>query len=179
MSAGAGHRSLERLRGAAWVFPGTLTTDDILPGRYLDHGSDEVGRYALAGIAPDFAAQVAPGDLVVGGPELGSGSGRESAPYALLKAGVAALIAPSFGRVFLRNCVNIGLPPIVVDTIEGIETGDVLTVDLDARAVSNPRTGLVYLIRNLGGISLDILRAGGIVAYTRTRQAGAAREEGS
>jgi len=177
VSGGAPRVGLPRLRGRAWVFPGTVTTDDILPGRYLDHASDEVGRYAMAGIAPDFAAQVAAGDLVVGGPNFGSGSGRESAPYALRQAGVAAVIAPSFGRVFFRNCVNIGLPPIVVDPIDGIVDGDQLLVDLEAHAVANARTDVVYLVRNLGGISLDILRAGGIVAYTLARQRRAATEE--
>jgi 3-isopropylmalate/(R)-2-methylmalate dehydratase small subunit len=159
-----------RLRGRVWVFPGTVTTDDILPGRYLDHASDEVGAFAMAGLDPTFAARVRAGDLVAGGSNFGRGSGRESAPHALRRAGVAAVIAPSFARVFYRNCINIGLPAIVVDSIDDFATGDVVHVDLEGRAVTNTRTDLVYLARNLTGISLEILRAGGIVPYTLMRR---------
>ena len=159
-----------RRHGAAWVFPGDITTDDILPGRFLELDSADTGKHAMAGVDPGFAARIAPGDLVVGGGLFGSGSGRESAAYALLHAGVGAIIAPGLGRIFYRNCVNIGLPAIQVDHVDGIAPGDPLVVDLELRSVTDQRTGVVYPIRNLAGISLDILRAGGIVAYTRRVQ---------
>jgi 3-isopropylmalate/(R)-2-methylmalate dehydratase small subunit len=155
--------------GRAWMFGAHITTDDILPGRYLDHGNDEVGRFAMAGIDPDFTRKVDAGDYIVAGSHFGTGSGRESAPYAIQGAGIAAVIAPSFARVFFRNAINIGLPAIVVESTAGIVPGDPLSVDLAARAVTNHRTRISYLIQNLTGISLDILRAGGIVPYTLRR----------
>jgi 3-isopropylmalate/(R)-2-methylmalate dehydratase small subunit len=155
--------------GNAWLFGAGITTDDILPGRYLDRTNAEVGQFAMAGVDPKFAQRASHGDFIVAGPEFGSGSGRESAPYAIQGAGIAAVIAPSFSRVFFRNAINIGLPPIIIDDVTDIEPGDALVVDLAARTVGNHRTGLTYLIRNLNGISRDILDAGGIVAYTRTR----------
>lgn len=157
-------------QGRAWVFGAHVTTDDILPGRYLDRSNDEVGQFAMAGVSTSFATEVGAGDFIVAGENFGAGSGRESAPYAIAGAGVAGIIAPSFGRVFFRNCINIGLPPIRVNTIDGIQMGDVLEVDLAERFVLDTRTGVRHMIGNLTGISLDILRAGGIVPYTRARQ---------
>lgn len=157
-------------RGRAWVFGANITTDDILPGRYLDRQNDEVGQFCMAGVSTTFAKEVTAGDFIVAGENFGAGSGRESAPYAIQGAGVAAVIAPSFGRVFFRNAINIGLAPIRVHSIDGIEMGDSLQVDLAQRYVLNLRTDVRYMIRNLAGISLDILRAGGIVPYVRQRQ---------
>lgn len=162
----------------AWVFGAGITTDDILPGRFLDRANDEVGQFAMAGVDPAFAARVCPGDYIVGGDHFGGGSGRDSAPRALQLAGVAGVIAPSFGRVFFRNAINIGLPAIVVNSVAGIATGDELDVDVAARRVVNRGTGITYLIQNLTGISLEILQAGGIVAYTRRRVAAARTREG-
>jgi 3-isopropylmalate/(R)-2-methylmalate dehydratase small subunit len=158
-------------RGRAWVFPANVTTDDILPGHYLDRANDEVGQFAMSGIDPDFVKKVQPGDFIVAGPNFGSGSGRETAPIAIKLAGVAAIIAPSFGRVFFRNSINIGLPAVIIEKVDPIQTGDPLTVDLEQRMVTNERTGQVEPILNLTGTSLAILRAGGIVPYTKQRLA--------
>ena len=159
------------MTGRAWVFRSKITTDDILPGAYLDRSNDEVGRYAMAGSDPDFATAVQPGDFVVGTANFGSGSGRESAPYALKNAGVAAVIAPSFGRLFFRNAINIGLVPVVCPTLH-VETGDSLTVDLERRCVVDHRRGTTtHPIENLTGISREILAAGGLIPYTKQRLA--------
>ena len=159
----------DRREGRAWVFGDNVTTDDILPGRYLQCANHEVGQYVMAGVDPALAGKMSAGDILVGGRHFGAGSGRESAPYAIANAGFAAVVAPSFARVFFRNAINIGLPTILVDTVEGISTGDALLVDMPARSVTNRATGVSYLIRNLTGISLEILRAGGIVPYTKAR----------
>lgn len=167
----------DRTEGRAWVFGPNVTTDDILPGRYLQCSNDEVGAYVMAGIDPTLAERMSPGDVLVGGANFGTGSGRESAPFAIAHAGFAAVVAPSFGRVFFRNCINIGLPAIVIDSVEDIRTGDTLTVDLSARSVTDASTGVSYMIRNLTGISLEILRAGGIVPFTKARIARQRDEE--
>jgi 3-isopropylmalate/(R)-2-methylmalate dehydratase small subunit len=168
---------IDRREGRAWVFGDDVSTDDILPGRYLQCSNDEVGRHVMAGIDPTLAERMRTGDILVGGRNFGCGSGRESAPYAIANAGFAAVVAPSFGRVFFRNCINIGLPTIMVDRVDGIASGDPLSIDMVGRCVTNGATGVTYLIRNLTGISLEILRAGGIVPYTVQRIA-RQREEG-
>ena len=157
-------------QGRAWVFPANVTTDDILPGRYLDRANDEVGQFAMAGIDPDFVKKIQKGDFIVAGPNFGSGSGRESAPIAIQAAGVAAIIAPSFSRLLFRNSINIGLPAVIIDDINDFQSGELLNLDIAARTLTNLQTKREYPIRNLTGISLEILQAGGIVAFTKQRR---------
>jgi 3-isopropylmalate/(R)-2-methylmalate dehydratase small subunit len=156
------------------VFGDHVDTDRILPGRYLDRPVEEVGQYALAGLDPEFARRVAPGDVVVAGVNFGCGSSREAAVLALLQAGVAAVVARSFARIFFRNAINNGLPAVIVATIDGIAPGDPLRVDLAARTVADLRTGVVLPVLNLTGTSREILEHGGIVPFTlaRLRQRG-------
>ena len=161
------------IRGKAWVYPGEVTTDDILPGRFLDRHGEELGKCAMTGIDPEFAAKVAPGDIVVAGDNFGAGSGRESAPAALRHAGVGAVVCTSAARVFYRNGINLGLPVIEVDSIAGIAAGDQVIVDMTERTVRAPGRDVILPVRNLSGIALEILAAGGIVAYTLAKKRGA------
>ena len=162
---------MSRYIGKAWVFPANVTTDEILPGEYLDRRNDEVGEFAMAGVDPEFVKKVKTGDILVAGSNFGSGSGRETAPMALQQSGIAALIAPSYGRIFFRNSINIGLPAVTVESTESIQEGDMLIVDLEAAEVVNERTGKVHPVQNLRGTSREILEAGGIIEYTKMRQA--------
>jgi maleamate amidohydrolase len=164
------------IRGKAWVYRGQVTTDDILPGRYLDRHGAELGQWAMTGVDPEFATKIAPGDILVAGDNFGAGSGRESAPAALRHAGVGAVVCTSAARVFYRNGVNLGLPVVEVDSIEGIAEGDQVVVDMAARTVRAPGKNVVLPVRNLSGIALEILAAGGIVAYTMAKKRGAVTE---
>lgn len=155
--------------GRAWVYTGPVTTDHILPGKYLDLGNDEVGRYAMSGIDQAFSTNVAAGDILVSDRNFGAGSGRENAVTALKHAGVGAIIAESFGRVFFRNCINHGLIAAVVATTAGIEPGDQLEVDLDAHTLRNLTKETAQEILNLRGTARAILQAGGIIAFTKLR----------
>ena len=160
-----------RYEGCAWVFPANITTEDILPNQFLDRANDEVGQFAMAGVDPSFVKKIASSDLIVGGANFGTGSSRETAPIALKLAGIGGVIAPSFGRVFLRNSINIGLPAVIVESIDDIQQGDILVIDLESRQVTNSRTNAALPIKNLTGISRDILRVGGIVPFTKQRKA--------
>jgi len=162
--------------GRAWVFPASVTTDEILPGEYLDRRNDEVGQFAMAGIDPEFVGKVKPGDVLVAGPNFGTGSGRETAPMALQQAGIVAMIAPSYGRIFFRNSINIGLPAVTIESTEHIEEGDLLIVDLDAGTVIDERSGETLPIQNLRGTSREILEAGGIIEFTKLRLADRAKQ---
>ncbi len=160
------------LEGKVWVFPGNVTTDEILPGQYLDRSNDEVGQFAMAGADSEFVNKISNGDFIVAGSNFGSGSGRESAPIANQQAGIAAVIAPSFARLFFRNSINVGLPAVIIPSIEDILEGDQLSIDLEkTRMVTNLRTENQYAVQNLLGTSREILQAGGIVAYTKQRMA--------
>lgn len=162
------------LRGRAWTFGSHITTDDILPGRYLDRSNEEVGRFAMAGLDEAFPSKIAPGDFIVAGTNFGCGSSRETAPIAIKSAGVGAVIAESFARIFLRNAVNIGLMPVIIEDTSAISQGDELEVDTEAREVRNLTTGQSHSILNLRGISWEILQHGGLIEYTleRIKQSG-------
>lgn len=155
--------------GNAWVFGDHVSTDQILPGAYLDRPMDEVGRYAMAGVDPAFPQHVRPGDFVVAGVNFGCGSSREAAVIALKQAGIAAVVARSFGRIFFRNSINNGLPAAVVGDISAIAPGDRLRLDLAAGTLTNLRTAGTLPLQSLTGISLQILEAGGIVPFTLAR----------
>jgi 3-isopropylmalate/(R)-2-methylmalate dehydratase small subunit len=157
------------MSGRAWRFGDHVTTDDILPGRYLDRAGDELGQYAMSGIDPGFAARVRPGDFIVAGESFGTGSGRDSAATALKLAGIAAIIAPSYGRIFYRNAINLGLPAVIVASTADIAEGDALLLDLDRRRLI-PRGGAASQpVLNMTGIAREILDAGGIVPFTKRR----------
>lgn len=160
---------LHILEGQAWVFGDHVNTDQILPGRYLDRPMDEVGRYALVGLDETFPDRVQPGDLVVAGFNFGCGSSREAAVMALKQAGVAAVIARSFARIFFRNAINNGFPAAIIADVSGIRPADRIRLDLAARTVTNLRTVQAFPVENLTGTSQEILQHGGIVAYTLAR----------
>lgn len=155
--------------GQAWVFGDHVSTDQILPGAYLDRPVEEVGSFAMAGLDPSFARRVRPGDFVVAGLNFGCGSSREAAVMALKQVGVAAVVARSFGRIFFRNAINNGLPAAIVPETSEIRAGDRLRLDLDGRVLTNLRSGQTLPLQSLTGISLEILEAGGIVPYTLRR----------
>lgn len=163
------------LRGRAWVFGEQISTDQILPGRYLDRPYSEVGQFAMAGADEEFAQKVQPGDIVVAGANFGCGSSREAAAVALRRAGVGAVVAPSYSRIFYRNAVNQGLPAVAVPDIDGFAEGDEIEVDLENRRVRNlSRPGVEKPILNLQGVSRQILAAGGIVSFVKERIDGGA-----
>lgn len=184
MRGTAGDRLPKKLVGTAHVFGEHISTDEILPGKYLDRSYSEVGQFAMAGADETFAAKVQPGDIVVAGSNFGCGSSREAAVIALKAAGVTAVIAPSFARIFFRNAINNGLVPVVVEAVTVIDPGDRVEVDLKDRKVrvftgaadgdspsltEGEKAVAEMPILNLQGISLEILEAGGIVEFTRRR----------
>jgi 3-isopropylmalate/(R)-2-methylmalate dehydratase small subunit len=158
--------------GQAWVFGDHVNTDQILPGKYLDRPMEQVGQYAMTGFDETFPQRVRPGDFVVAGVNFGCGSSREAAVLALKQAGVAAIIARSFGRIFFRNAINNGFPVAMISDTSRIAHGDPLRLDLRARAVTNLRNGEEFALLSLTGTSRQILEAGGIVPFTLARLRG-------
>jgi 3-isopropylmalate/(R)-2-methylmalate dehydratase small subunit len=121
------------ISGAAWTYGDDVNTDVIFPGKYTYTLTDpaEIAAHALEDLDPAFAANVRPGDIVVGGRNWGCGSSREQAVTCLKWAGVGAVIAASFARIFYRNAINNGLPAIVCRVaVEHIAAGETVTVDL-------------------------------------------------
>ncbi len=159
---------MERLRGKAWKFGDGISTDHIAPGRlfYLRSNLSELAKHVLEDARPDFASRVRPGDFIVAGRNFGQGSSREHAPTIIKLAGVSAVVAKSFARIFFRNCINVGLPAIILDT-DGIDEGDELELDLMAGKLSNLSKGNSYSFPPLPVVMANILRDGGLVEHIK------------
>ena len=152
------------LKGKAFVYGANIDTDQIYPGRFLDLTEpDQIGKHALEGADPNFVKEVQPGDLIVASTNFGCGSSREHAAITLKSAGVGAILADSFGRIFYRNVINLGVPLIVCPGIGKIvKRGDVLNVDMTTGKVVNETTGASAEAQPLSEYVLNILESGGI-----------------
>ncbi|HXF69178.1 MAG TPA: 3-isopropylmalate dehydratase small subunit [Thermoflexus sp.] len=167
-----------RFQGHAWVFGDNIDTDVIIPGRYLNTTDPkELAAHCMEGVDPEFPRKVRPGDIVVAGRNFGSGSSREHAPISLKAAGVSCVIAKSFARIFFRNAINIGLPVLECpEAVEAVQPGDELEVRLDTGEIRHLRTGQVFRAKPYPPFMLELIRAGGLIPYTRARlQAGSAQ----
>ena len=157
-----------KIRGKAWKFGDGISTDHIAPGRLFHLRSDlpELAKHCLEDARPEFAGQVKPGDFVVGGRNFGQGSSREHAPTIIKIAGVGAVLAKSFARIFFRNSVNIGLPALMIDT-DAINEGDELEVDLAEGKIRNLTTGAEMDAPPLPPVMRTIIQDGGLVEHIK------------
>lgn len=158
-----------KLTGKAWKFGDDVNTDLIIPGKYLELTDPrEMARHAMEGVDPDFSAEVSEGDIVVAGRNFGCGSSREHAPLALKYAGVGAVVAESYARIFYRNAINIGLPALECPGVtDAVSEGDTLEIDVAGGTVRNTRTGVQLRTAPLPGFMVEVLDEGGLAAYIR------------
>jgi len=154
------------LKGKAWKFGDSISTDLICPGRYFHLRSNlpELAKHVLEDADKDFASKMAKGDFVVGGSNFGLGSSREHAPTIIKLAGVSAVLAKSFARIFYRNAINVGLPLLECDT-DKIEQGDEITVDLATGVITDATKGVELKAHPLPKAMLNILNDGGLLAH--------------
>jgi methanogen homoaconitase small subunit len=154
-----------------WKFGDSVNTDDILPGKYAPFmiGEDSFHRYAFAHLRPDFAANVSPGDLLVGGRNWGLGSSREYAPQALKKLSVGAIIAKTFARIHYRNLLNLGIPAFESDEVpERLEDGD--EVDFDLASGTILRGAVTFRLKPPPAFLQEALAEGSILEFYRKHQ---------
>jgi 3-isopropylmalate/(R)-2-methylmalate dehydratase small subunit len=164
-------RGVSSIRGRIWKFGDHVDTDAIIPVRYCNTFlKEELGPYAMSGLDPAFAEKVSPGDILVAGSNFGCGSSRENAPLALLGAGVGAVVAASFGRIFFRNAINVGLPFFESpEAAAACVQGDVfLILPLEGR-IENESTGHSYAFAPYPDKVAEIIACGGLVPYVRAR----------
>jgi 3-isopropylmalate/(R)-2-methylmalate dehydratase small subunit len=156
------------LKGRAFKFGDSISTDHIVPGRlvHLRSNLPELAKHVLEDADPTFAKRVKPGDFVVAGKNFGLGSSREHAPLVIKMAGVSAVLAKSFARIFYRNAINIGLPVLICDT-DKIKDGDELEVDLKAGTIRDLTSRTKLHFSPLPEIMLRILNEGGLIPYIK------------
>lgn len=158
------------MKGRVWKYGDHVNTDVIIPGRYLDdYDPKNMAKHAMEGLDPSFANEVAYGDVIVAGRNFGCGSSREQAPLALKYAGVGAVVAISFARIFFRNSINIGLPVVEFDATGMFEKGDMALINLEKGVMVNETNGRTGKFEPLPSFLLDILKEGGLVAHTAKR----------
>lgn len=170
------------IRGRAWRFGAHVNTDQIFPSKYFKprYAKGEMASHIMSGADPDFPTKLGKGDIIVGGRNFGCGSSREEAAACMNEAGVGALVAPSFGRIFMRNCINLGVPVAVCAGIDDhVSEGDELAIDFEAGRLRNLTNGYEASLPAMAPELLLLLGAGGLIEYTRRALAarGAASEK--
>lgn len=155
-----------KLKGRSWKFGDDISTDLIAPGRlfHLRTNLQELAKHVLEDADPEFPSKVRKGDFVVGGSNFGLGSSREHAPTIIKLAGVGAVLAKSFARIFFRNGINVGLPLLICDT-DAIDEGDELDIDLSAGKIKNVTKGIEITFSPLPDVMIKILQDGGLAAH--------------
>jgi len=155
------------IRGRVWKFSDDVNTDAIIAARYLVTGAAaELGKYLMEDIRPGFSAMISPGDIIAAGENFGCGSSREHAPLAIKGAGIAAVVAKSFARIFYRNCFNMGLPIFeCAGAVEAIEEGDEVRIDLESGDITDLNGKASYSARPIPPFMRELISAGGLINY--------------
>ena len=155
--------------GKVFKFGDGISTDAIIPGRYnVTTDAAALGKACFIEARPDFASTVHAGDVIVAGRNFGCGSSREHAPMAIKAAGIQAVVARSFARIFYRNAINIGLPVIQCDAIyDAVEDGDPVSIAVRSGAIGV--NGKMFQGETPGPVAVAIMEAGTLIDLIKTR----------
>jgi 3-isopropylmalate/(R)-2-methylmalate dehydratase small subunit len=158
--------------GKAWKFGHDIDTDAIIPARYMNRSEPEyLAQHCMEDADLSFAGSVQIGDIIVAGKNFGCGSSREHAPIAIKAAGVKAVIAESYARIFYRNALNIGMPILECpEAVAGIESGDQVEVDLVSGVIENKSKGAVFQARPFPPFMQELINAGGLIPYVKEKK---------
>jgi 3-isopropylmalate/(R)-2-methylmalate dehydratase small subunit len=157
-------------RGTVWKYGDNVNTDVIFPGRYTYQimPPEEMAKHALEDLDPEFAAKVKPGDVIVAGKNFGCGSSREQAAACLKAAGVQAVVARSFARIYFRNAINLGLAVLQCEqAVEALEKGDTVDIDFVRGEIHSDKGAFRFL--PLPDSVIGIIEAGGLLEYTKKK----------
>jgi 3-isopropylmalate/(R)-2-methylmalate dehydratase small subunit len=156
------------LKGKVWKFGDNISTDHIIPGRFyhLRSNLEELKKHVFDDVVPEFYKKVNKGDIVVGGKNFGLGSSREHAPLIIKMAGIDAIVAHSFARIFYRNAINVGLAAIICD-VDDIKEGSILEINMDEGILFDRVNGIQKKFSRLPSIMRDILNEGGLDYYIK------------
>jgi len=156
------------LQGKVWKFGENIDTDLIIAARYLNSSEpSHLAKYIMEDADPDFVSKMNEGDIIVAGENFGCGSSREHAPIALKAAGISAIIAPTFARIFYRNSFNMGLPIFELQEASEIKEGDVVRVDMDAGEVINISQSKTYKFTAIPEFMQELVDAGGLIQFAK------------
>jgi len=159
------------IKGKAWKFKDNIDTDQIIPARYLTTADPgELAKHVMEGADLSFQSKVKSGDIIVAGENFGCGSSREHAAIAIKAAGISAVIAKSFARIFYRNAINIGLPILESrEAAENISEGDEVEIDLASGTIKNLKTGKTFKSAAFPEFMQELIKAGGLINFVRKK----------
>lgn len=151
-----------------WKFGDNIDTDLIIAARYLTTSDPhELAKHILEDADPEFVKKMSPGDIIVAGENFGCGSSREHAPIALKAAGIAAVVAKSFARIFYRNAFNMGLPIFELKDADLIEEGDLISINMDKGIIEDINKKRVYKFSPIPNFMQELLACGGLINYAK------------
>ena len=157
-------------QGKVWKFGDNIDTDIIIAARYLNTSDEKIlATRIMEDADPEFSKKISAGDIIVAGENFGCGSSREHAPLALKSAGVGAVVAKSFARIFYRNSFNTGLLILEINDTEQISQGDELKIDLDAGTIKNLTDGKEYKFHPIPPFMQELLKTGGLIEYSKSK----------
>ena len=159
------------MKGTAWKFGNDIDTDIIIPGRYLIYTDEEtLSKHCMKGLDDKFSEKCKKGDFIVAGTNFGCGSSREHAPIAIKGAGISAVIAESFARIFYRNATNDGVPLLEAPGITDlVKDGDEIEVDM-SKGIIKAENGDEITFKKLPPFMLEILEKGGLIEYLKNKR---------
>ena len=157
------------IKGKIWKFKDNIDTDVIIPARYLNTSDPkELALHCMEDYDSEFVKKMNKGDIIVAGRNFGCGSSREHAPIALKAAGVSCIIAQSFGRIFFRNAINIGL--LIFESeklVDQCSEGDLIKVDTTKGLIENINKNRAYKLKPLPDFIQNIISLGGLREYVK------------
>lgn len=159
---------MSKIIGRVWLYGDDVNTDVIFPGKYTYTVTDpkEMAKIAMEDLDPEFSKSVQPGDIVVGGKNFGCGSSREQAAFCLKYAGVGAVVARSFSRLYFRNCINAGLPVITLPEAPALfQQGETMEIDLESGTLVCQAGRFQF--PPLPDAVIGIFNDGGLIPHTR------------
>ena len=159
--------------GRVRKFGDNIDTDSITPGSVLQLPMDEMKKYAFGPVFDEFYKTVQEGDVIVAGNNFGCGSSREQATAVVKAMGFRYILCESMARIYLRNCVGLGIYPILAKGISTfLDEGDEIEIDIQRGVVKNLKNGKTISFQPLSGTPLEVLEAGGILAVLKKRTEG-------
>jgi len=165
---------MQTIEGKVWNFGKDIDTDLIIAARYLNTSvPEELAKHVMEDADPEFVSKMQEGDIIVAGENFGCGSSREHAPIALKAAGVAAVIAPTFARIFYRNAFNMGLPIFELPESAEITEGQSVKVNMDEGTITNLSTNKTYKFTPIPPFMQELIAAGGLMNFAQNEIKGA------
>ncbi len=159
---------MNTITGKVWNFGANIDTDVIIAARYLNSSDPQhLAKYVMEDADPDFPNKLQKGDIIVAGENFGCGSSREHAPIALKAAGVAAVVAPSFARIFYRNAFNMGLPIFELPESLEIKEGEEISINLEKGEITNNTTNKTYKFIPIPEFMQELIASGGLINYAK------------